>query len=194
MSRKLAEIITEMEATTCSGAEEDFEPQRFRTKRGSSSGQTWKVDVGKEWISNQHQGVGVQVTINPLEKGLTRNTARSWWIALDTMKELESCLRKLDRGVTRKRQNWETQQKAEVNKLELKNRLGRTWEKLLLEYFEDEMRTPSSAPPLMMNPFVRTEGQLMLPWCLEGVAFEELTSAKKLKLSSVPGRDNAGTL
>ena len=33
------------------------------------------------------------------------------------MKELEDCLKKLDQGVSRKRRNWATQQKAEVNKL-----------------------------------------------------------------------------
>ena len=31
-----------------------------------------------------------------------------------------------------------------------------SWEKLLLENFEDAMRAPSSAPPLMANLFVRT--------------------------------------
>ena len=67
------------------------------------------------------------------------------------MKELESCLKKLDRGVSRKRRNWAKQQKAEVNKLELRNQLGRTWEKLILEYFENEIRTPSSAQFLLAN-------------------------------------------
>ena len=81
------------------------------------------------------------------KNGLTRNTARSWWIALDTMKKPESCLKKLDWGVSRKRRNWATQQKPEVNKLELRNQHGRTWEKLLLEYFENKMRAPSSAIP-----------------------------------------------
>ena len=36
---------------------------------------------------------------------LTRDTARPWWVALETMKELEDCLKKLDRGVSRKRRN-----------------------------------------------------------------------------------------
>ena len=81
------------------------------------------MDVGKQWISNQHQGVGGQLTS---DKGLLRNTARSWWIALDTMKELESCPKKLDSEVSRKRRNWARQQRAEVNKMELKKQLGRT--------------------------------------------------------------------
>ena len=122
-----------------------------KTKRGSNSGQTWEVDVGKDWVSNHHQCVGGKITNDPLEKGLTRNTAHYWWIALDTMKELEPCLKKLDRGVSRKRRSSATQQKAEVNKLELRSQLGRTWEKLLLEYFENEMRAHSSAQPLMAN-------------------------------------------
>ena len=42
------------------------------------------------------------------------------------MKELEDCLKKLDRGVSRKRRNWFTQQKAEVNKLELGSQLKRS--------------------------------------------------------------------
>ena len=87
--------------------EEDFKQQRVKMKRGSTIEQTWDVDVGTEWVSSQHQSVGQQITSDPLEKGLTRNTARSWWIALDTtMKELESCLKKLGRGVSGKRRNW----------------------------------------------------------------------------------------
>ena len=67
------------------------EGKKANTKRGSTSGQTWEVDVGKE----------------------------RWWVALETMKELEDCLKKLDRGVSRKRRHWATQQKAEINKLVL---------------------------------------------------------------------------
>ena len=103
----------------------------------------WQVDVGKDWISAQHQNVGKQVTNDPLKRGATRIIARPWWIALETTKELENCLKKLDRGISRKLRNWATQHRAEVNKLELGNQLGRTWENLLLDYFEDEMRAPS---------------------------------------------------
>ena len=58
MSRKLVEVITETEARTGSEAEEVFKPQRVRTKKGATRGQRWELYVGKEWISNQHQGVG----------------------------------------------------------------------------------------------------------------------------------------
>ena len=44
------------------------------------------------------------------------------------------------------------------------------------------MRTPSSALPLMANPFVRTAGQLMFAWSLVGIELEVLTSCDKLKL------------
>ena len=44
------------------------------------------------------------------------------------------------------------------------------------------MRPPSSALPLMANPFVRTAGQLMFTWRFAGVALEALTSHDKLKL------------
>ena len=97
-------------------------------------------------------------------------------VSFGTRKELESCLNKLDHGLSRKRLNSATQQRTVVFKLELKNQLARTWEKLLLVYFEDEMRTPSSAPPLMTNPFVRIEGQLLFTCCLAGLALEDLIS------------------
>ena len=42
------------------------------------------------------------------------------------MKELEDCLKKLDLGVSREHRHWVTQQKAEINKLELGNQLRRT--------------------------------------------------------------------
>ena len=46
--RKLLDIEKEMENPTSSVTEEDFKPQRIKMKRGSTSGQTWEVDVGKE--------------------------------------------------------------------------------------------------------------------------------------------------
>ena len=127
-------MIREMEAPMTPGTEDDFRPQKTNVKRGSTSGQTWEVDIRKEWLSTQHQAIGKQVTCDPLKKNATRNTARPGWVALETTKELENRLKELDRGVSRKRRHWATQQKAEVNKLELGNQLGRSCEKLLLEY------------------------------------------------------------
>ena len=174
--RKLAEVMEGMEASTTLTTEEDFRPQKANTKRGSTSGRMWEVDVGKEWLSTPHQAIGKQVTGDPLEKNATRNTARPWWVALETLKELEDCLKKVDRGESRKRRHSTTQQKAEVNKLELGNQPRRTWQNLLLEYIEEAMRTPSSALPLMANPLVRAAGQLMFAWSLVGVELEVLTS------------------
>ena len=176
--------MKEIEVSTSLATEEDFKPQKASSKKGSTNGHTWEVDVGKEWISSEHQAIGKQVSSDPLERNATRNTARPWWVALETMKELEDCLKKLDRGVSRMRRNWATQQKAEVNKLELGSQLKRTWQSLLRDYFEEAMRTPSSALPLMANPFVRTAGQLMFAWSLVGIELEVLTSHDKLKLGN----------
>ena len=118
--------MVEVEASTNPGNEEDFKPQKSNAKRGSTSRQMREVDMRKEWLSTQHQAIGKQVTCDLLERNATRNTPRPWWIALETTKELESCLKKLDRGVSRQRQHWAIQQKAEVNKLELGNQLGRS--------------------------------------------------------------------
>ena len=94
------------------------------------------MDAGKEWISSEHQAIGKQVASDPLEKNATRNTARPWWVALETLKEMEDCLKKLDRGMSRKRRNWATQQKAEISKLELGSQLKRNWQNLLRDYFK----------------------------------------------------------
>ena len=153
---RLTEIVKELEVSTSLVTEEDFKPQKAGSKKGSTSGQTWELDVGREWISSEHQADGKQVANDPLEKNATRITARPWWVALETMKELEDCLKKLDQGVSRKRRNWATQQKAEVIKLEVGSQLKRTWQSLLQDYFEEAMRTPSSTWPPMANPFVRT--------------------------------------
>ena len=183
-TRRLAQVVEEIEVSTSLVTEEDFKPQKAGSKKGSTNGQTWGVDVGKEWISSEYQAIGKQVTNDPLEKNATRNTARNWWAALETMEELEDCLKKLDNGVSRKRRNWATQQKAEINKLELGSQLKRTWQSLLRDYFEEAMRTPSSALPLMASPFVRTAGQLMFAWSLVGIELEVLTSRDKLKLGN----------
>ena len=140
--KRLTETLREMEASTTPGTEDDFEPQKTNVMRGSTSGLTHEVDNSYEWLSIQHQAIGKQVTWDPLERNAMRNTARPWWIALETTKELESCLKELDRSVSRKRRHWATQQKVEVNKLQLGNQLGQSWENLLLEYFEDAMRAP----------------------------------------------------
>ena len=178
--RRPLEVEREIEASTSSTSEEDFKPQKINVKRGSTDGQTWEVDVGEEWVSKGHQATGKQVTSDPLE----RSNSRPWWAALETLKEMEDCLKKLDSGVARKRRNWATQQKAEVNKIELANQLKRSWQNLLKDHFEEAMRTPSSAPPLMANPFVRTAGQLMFTWSLVGIELETLTSYDRLKLGS----------
>ena len=98
------------------------------------------------------------------------------------MKELDSCLKKLDRRVFKKPRSFAIEQKSEMNKLELRSQLGRKWENLLFEYFKNEMRAPSSAQPPMVSPFIWTEGQLLFTWCLAGVALEDLTSCNELKL------------
>ena len=182
--RRPLEVEREIEVSTSSTSEEDFKPQKINVKRGSTNGQTWEVDVGKEWISKAHQATGKRVTSDPLERNKTRNTSRKWWVALETLKEMEDCWKKLDSGVARKRRNWATQQKAEVNRIEMANHLKRSWQSLLKDHFEEAMRTPSSAPPLMANPFVRTAGQLMFIWSLVGIELETLTSYDRLKLGS----------
>ena len=140
-------MMKELEVPTISATEEDFRPQKANTKKGSTSEQMWEMDVGKEWISSEHQATGKQVTSDALEKNATRNTARSWWVALETMKEMEDCLKKLDRGLSRKRRNWATQQKAEISNLELGSQLKRTLQNSLRGYFEEALRIPPSALP-----------------------------------------------
>ena len=98
-------MVKEIEVSTSLATEEDFRPQKASSKKGSTNGQTWGVDVGKEWISSEHRAIGKQVASDPLEKNATRNTARTCWVALETIKEREDCLKKLDCGVSRKRLN-----------------------------------------------------------------------------------------
>ena len=45
--RKLADVTKGMEVSMSLTTEEDFRPQKANTKRNSTSGQTWEVDVGK---------------------------------------------------------------------------------------------------------------------------------------------------
>ena len=121
-----------------------------------------------------------QITKWSPEKGLTRNTICSWWIALDTMKDLENFLKELDRWVSRKRRNWVMQLKAEVDKLELRSQLGWMWEKLLLDYFETRCGHHH-----LPNLWWRTLSHgLRVSYCLRGwflpeVALEDLNSCDK---------------
>ena len=101
--KRLVELVIEVSMSLAT--EEDFRPQKASSKKGSTNGQTWEVDVGKESISSEHQAIGKQVASDPLEKNATRNTARPWWVTRETMKEMKDCLKKIDRGVSRKRRN-----------------------------------------------------------------------------------------
>ena len=66
------------------------------------------MDIRKEWLSTQHQAIGKQLKCDPLERNAIWKTARAWWMALETTKELENHLKELDRGVSRKRRHWAT--------------------------------------------------------------------------------------
>ena len=90
--RKLTEVVKEMEASTCLATEEDFRTQKASMKRGSTGGQTGEIDAGKEWLSSEHQAIGKQVTSDSLEKNATVECPAG--------------------GVSRKRRNWATRQKA----------------------------------------------------------------------------------
>ena len=90
--RRPLEVEREIEVSTSSTSEEDFKPQKINVKRGSTNGQTWEVDVGKEWISKAHQATGKRVTSDPLERNKTKNTSRTWWVALETLKEMGGLL------------------------------------------------------------------------------------------------------
>ena len=68
--RKLVDVTKGMEVSMSLTTEEDFRPQKANTKRGSTSGQTWEVDVGKKWLSTQHQVTGKQVASDLLEENL----------------------------------------------------------------------------------------------------------------------------
>ena len=74
--RKLTEVMKGMEVSTSSATEEDHRPQKANTKRGSTSGQTWGVDVSKEMLSTEHQATGKRIASDPLERNATENTAR----------------------------------------------------------------------------------------------------------------------
>ena len=68
VTRKLAEVLIEMETATISVMEEDFKHQKVIAKRDFTSGRMWEVDIGKEWISSRHQGIGKQVASDPPRK------------------------------------------------------------------------------------------------------------------------------
>ena len=53
-STKLKDVTPESEKTSKLQivTEQNLEPQRVKMKRGSTSGQTWEVDVSTEWIIN----------------------------------------------------------------------------------------------------------------------------------------------
>ena len=90
----LAEVLVEMEASTTPGTEEIFKPQKVNAKKASTSGQMLEVDVeGMDFDSASgywdriERGYWDRIgTSDRIERGATRNTARPWWVALETTK------------------------------------------------------------------------------------------------------------
>ena len=53
------------------------------------------------------------------------------------------------------------------------------WKKVVLKYFEEEMRTAPRIHALMAVPYVRTELQLMIAWCMMALTRGEYDSEEK---------------
>ena len=97
-SRKLMDVAADVEDRPDPEpvTEKVFRSQRVKIKRECTSGQTWEVEVNADWMSSQHQHVGQQITNCTLVRNLTRSSARSGWMALDTINLLESYLIRLE--------------------------------------------------------------------------------------------------
>ena len=82
-------------------------------------------------------------------------------------------------GTTLKQKAYGTLASSDVEAETIEQLVSLPWKAVVLRYFEEEMRTTPRIHALVAVPYVRTELQLRLAWCMMGLTREEYDSEER---------------
>ena len=108
-----------------------------------------------------------------------RNSARGYVMALEDEKAMEGYLEMMLQGTTLKQKAYGTLASSDVEAETIEQLVSLPWKAVVLRYFEEEMRTTPRIHALVAVPYVRTELQLRLAWCMMGLTREEYDSEER---------------
>ena len=108
-----------------------------------------------------------------------KNSARGHLMALEDKRAMEVYLETMMQGTTLKKKAYWTLVLSETHAETMEQLASLPWRAVVLRYFEEEMRTTSKIHALIAIPYVRTELQLRLAWCMIGLTRAEYDSEER---------------
>ena len=155
----------------------DFKPSPMNHGKGSVVGQLVPVEYNR---LTQSETVSIDEPAGGYMEILEyRNSGRVHLMALEDKNAMEGYLETMMQGTTLKQRAYGTLASSEMQAELIEQLVRLPWKAVLLRYFEEEMRTTPRIHALIAVPYVRTELQLRLDWCMIGLTREEYDSEER---------------
>ena len=156
---------------------QDFKSSSMNHAKGSVVGQLVPVEYYRltvsETVSIDEPAAGYMEMMD------YRNSARGHLIALENKSAIEGYLETKMQGTTLKQEAYGTLVLSEMQAETIEQLVSLPWRAVVLQYFEEEMRTTPKIPALIAIPYVRTELQLRFAWCMTGLIRGEYDSEER---------------
>ena len=101
-----------------------------------------------------------------MEMTNNRNSVRGHLIALDNKSAMEGYLETMMQGTTLKQKAYGTLVSSKIHAETIEHLVSLPLRAVVLQYFEEEMRTTPKIHALLAIPYVKTELQLSIAWCM----------------------------
>ena len=98
-----------------------------------------------------------------------KNSARGHLIALEDKGTMEGYLATMIQGTTMKQKAYGTLVASDIHAETIEQLVSLSWRAVVLQHFEEGMRTNPKVHPLIAIPYMRTELQLRFARCLIGL-------------------------
>ena len=110
-----------------------------------------------------------------------RNSARGHLMALEDQSAMEGYLETMMQGTTLKQKAYGTLVSSEMHAETIEQLVSLPWRPVVLQFFEEEMRTTPKIHALTAVPYVRIKLQLRFAWCMIGRTQNVLSSSRENK-------------
>ena len=108
-----------------------------------------------------------------------RNSSRGHLMALEDKSAIEGYWETIMQGTTLKQKAFGTLVLSEKHAETIEQLASLPWKAVVLGYFEEEMRTTPKIQALIAVPYVKTELQLRIAWCMIGLTRKEYDSEER---------------
>ena len=157
----------------------DCKPSPMNHGKGSVVGQLFPVEYNQLILSGT---VSIEEPAGGhMEMLENRNSARGHLMALEDKSAMEGYLETMMQGTTLKQKAYGTLASSEMQAETIEQLVNLPWKAVVLRFFEEEMRTTPKIHTLIAVPFVRTELQLRIAWCMIGLTRGDYDSEERKK-------------